>query len=115
MSLLIEDLLKYARLGKGRRVKLSPLSLEYPLETALKALAVQIEESGAIISLPDSLPSVIGMDRLLEQVFANLMGNALKYRHDNEKSADFTVLGGPWRKNRDVHKRQWDWNRPPLS
>lgn len=78
MSRLIDDLLAYARLGRTsvrhQSVFLRPLLLQI-----MKDLAARITETGAEFDLPDELPVVRGDQTLLNQIFANLFGNALTY------------------------------------
>ena len=74
---LIEDLLEYSRaLG---HIEIGPLSSERVLSRAIDALSLSIEESGATIT-HDPLPTVLANRTQLQQVFQNLIGNAIKYR-----------------------------------
>jgi len=80
MQRLINDLLTYSRVGtRGREPE--PTSAEQVLGRALQNLKVAIEESGARVT-HDPLPEVMADDRQLEQLFQNLVGNAIKYRGD---------------------------------
>lgn len=81
MQGLINDLLAYSRVGtKGK--ELVPTDCEVLLGQTLAGLQVAIDESGATIS-HDPLPTVLGDDTQLGQLFQNLLGNAIKYR-DNK-------------------------------
>lgn len=77
MGGLIDDLLQFARLGRGelqwRRVCLDQLMAEIVSE-----LALETEGRGFVWEIAP-LPDVHGDVGLLRQVFANLLGNAVKY------------------------------------
>ena len=78
MQRLIEDLLAFSRIGT-RGGDLLPIDSEGAFEGALESLGAAIEESGAQIT-HDPLPRVLADGRQLEQLFTNLLGNALKFR-----------------------------------
>jgi PAS domain S-box-containing protein len=78
MQSLIQDLLAYSRAGAAVQA-LHAISSENALKEALMNLRATIEENGAIVT-HDSLPAITTDDRLLAQVFQNLVGNAIKYR-----------------------------------
>ena len=101
MSRLIDDLLAYARLGRTS-VRRQPVSLHSLLTQIVKDLAVRITETGADFDLPDELPVVHGDPTLLNQIFANLFGNALTYHRPHvpplvtiswRAEADHVVVG----------------------
>ncbi|MCB0213274.1 MAG: GAF domain-containing protein, partial [Anaerolineae bacterium] len=79
MGHLIDDLLKYSRLGRGgaRREPVPLREVFNPLESDL---AGQLAKIGGTLSITDDLPGVIGDRTLLSQVFANLLENAITYR-----------------------------------
>jgi PAS domain S-box-containing protein len=79
MDQLIIDLLAYARLGRQRIPHLQPIALRHLLADVITNLAPQIEETGARIRMPQSLPDVDGDRTLLKQIFTNLLQNALTY------------------------------------
>jgi signal transduction histidine kinase/integral membrane sensor domain MASE1 len=78
MDRLILDLLAY---GKMTHMELTqePVPLEPVIRGAMEQLSGEIGASGAKIDLPASLPKVTGHRIVLEQVFTNLLGNALKF------------------------------------
>lgn len=78
MQRLIQDVLAYSRLGT-KREELVATSSERALAQALMNLAGAIEESGARVT-HEPLPSVIGDELQLIQLFQNLVGNGIKYR-----------------------------------
>ena len=78
MKALITDLLAYSRVDTRSRV-LEPTDCNAVLERALANLRASIEENGASVA-SDPLPTVDADASQLEQVFQNLVGNAIKYR-----------------------------------
>lgn len=78
MDALVDDLLVYARLRPGERPS-EPTRLAEVFECAVEVLGGPIEEAGAEVTRGD-LPEVVGCPRQLEQVFQNLIGNAITYR-----------------------------------
>jgi len=79
LQILINDLLTFSRVGRGNRAPV-PLALDEPLEAAIAALQPAIEESGAVIGRPTSLPTVLGDISLLTMLWQNLIGNGIKFR-----------------------------------
>lgn len=78
MQALIRDLLRFSRVGT-RNHPLEPTDCERALITSLAHLVTAIEESEAEVTY-DGLPTVMGDQRQLVQLFQNTVGNALKFR-----------------------------------
>ncbi len=80
MDRLINAILALSRQG-GRRFTIENLDMNSVIGEIIAATAHQIQEAGAEVSVSD-LPQ-IASDRLaIEQIFSNLVDNALKYRRD---------------------------------
>jgi PAS domain S-box-containing protein len=79
MDRLINDLLKYSRLGRVS-VNMSIVSLQKILEHIRNDFIPQLEEIGGNLLIDKDLPDVMGDDSLFSQVFINLIENAITYR-----------------------------------
>jgi signal transduction histidine kinase len=79
LQVLINDLLTFSRVGRGDRPQVR-LPLDEPLEAAIAGLQSAIEDSGAVIARPASLPTVAGDTSLLTMLWQNLIGNGIKFR-----------------------------------
>lgn len=79
MDGLINAILKISRDGR-RELKIERVDLKALVETGAAAVNHQVSESDGVVTIGETLPTVIS-DRLsLEQVFGNLFDNAIKYR-----------------------------------
>ncbi|MGZ8898243.1 MAG: sensor histidine kinase [Halobacteriota archaeon] len=81
MHTLINDLLAYSRVGT-RGEPFLPTSMSSALSAAIANLDVAIEENHAVIT-HDELPTVLGDEAQLIQLFQNLLGNAIKFRSED--------------------------------
>ena len=82
MQKLINDLLTYSRVGT-RGQGLVATDARAAFEAARANLRVAIEESGAEVT-SEELPTVMGDQTQLVQLFQNLIANALKFRREGE-------------------------------
>jgi PAS domain S-box-containing protein len=80
LQALIQSLLAYSRVG-SRGKPFEPTDCEAVLQRTLTNLRAAISESGAAVT-HDPLPTVMADGSQLEQVFQNLIGNAIKFRSD---------------------------------
>jgi hypothetical protein len=82
MKKLISDILAFSNVAaKGEPFEF--VDSREPLDQALRNLRTHIEESGAEITTGE-LPKVTADRSQLEQLFQNLVGNAIKYRKSEE-------------------------------
>jgi light-regulated signal transduction histidine kinase (bacteriophytochrome) len=81
MQTLIRDLLAYSRVGSQEQT-FEAIPLSEVIETVLQTLQVSVAETGARIEY-GVLPTVLGDRGQLEQLFQNLIANALKFRGDD--------------------------------
>ena len=80
MNVLIEDLLLYARLGRGKRA-LEAVDTSFVLELVERELADRVLATGAVIER-GMLPVVQAYRPLVEQLIRNLVSNAVKFAGD---------------------------------
>ncbi len=78
MAALIEDLLSYSQIIHSTE-KGEPVDCNVVLDKVVESCRVIIEESGAIVTR-DPLPTVVGDEGQVSQLFHNLLTNALKYK-----------------------------------
>ncbi len=83
LSALVNDLLVYARLGRGEEVPFRPVDLNEAFGWATNNLKALIEETHTTV-VCDPLPVVSGEAVQLVQVFQNLVSNAIKYRGERQ-------------------------------
>lgn len=78
MSMLISDLLSFSRVST-RGKDFSEVELNTVLNSVLSDLEIAIEEKSAEITVSD-MPKIRGDKTQLEQLFLNLLSNALKFQ-----------------------------------
>ncbi len=85
MGHLIDDLLNYSRIGRGavRRETIPLRNVLAPLENDF---AARLKDIGGTLEIAADLPNVIGDKTLLNQVFTNVLENALTYRKPDTPS-----------------------------
>jgi len=77
MKGLIDDLLMYSYITKGATLE-EEVNLNAKVGLVLQDLELEIEQKGASVTV-EQLPTILGHRRQLQQLFQNLIGNALKY------------------------------------
>jgi light-regulated signal transduction histidine kinase (bacteriophytochrome) len=81
MELLIRDLLAYTKAASNGEDAPEPIAADRPLQAALLNLAEVIRQSQAELTY-SSLPAVRVREFHLQQLFQNLIENAIKYRRE---------------------------------
>jgi signal transduction histidine kinase len=96
MQRLIEDLLMFSRVGGV--MELRPVDCGLVLAAVLDSLALALAETGATVTA-DPMPTVLAHRTSMEQLFQNIIGNALKYRSADQPRIHVSVqeLDGGWR------------------
>jgi PAS domain S-box-containing protein len=77
MKALINDLLTYSRIGTGKQ-ELQWTDTQAVLNQVLADLRPTIEDSGAVVT-SDPLPTLVAVEGQLDQLFQNLISNAIKF------------------------------------
>ncbi|HLH00981.1 MAG TPA: ATP-binding protein [Bryobacteraceae bacterium] len=90
MEQLLTDLLNYTRSTAVGEDPAALVDANIPLQRALTNLGPDIEQSGITIAT-DAMPQVRVHEFHLEQLFQNLIGNAIKYRSPKNPTADIRV------------------------
>ena len=78
MKKLLDGLLEYSRIGRLHTQAVA-VDVSTVLDRVLHDLQLEITDTGAIIHVPESLPTVLYPEVRLTQIFTNLLGNALKF------------------------------------
>jgi len=85
MQLLINDLLTYSRVTNAQIKKFAFVDLNQSLSNVLDVLNDEIVKKAAIITT-DKLPKVAANETQMEQLFQNLLTNALKFIPEDRKA-----------------------------
>ncbi len=98
MGRMIRDLLEYTRAASISASQPEMVSLEEALDEALGNLQASIDESKAIVT-HDPLPALAAEPVHLQQIFQNLVSNAIKYRGHQTPRIHIGALreGDAWR------------------
>ena len=84
MNTLINDILNFSRLGR-KSMDFQSVSAQELVDNAFKEV-LPINKADAVeIRLPESLPNLWGDKPLLQQLFTNLISNAVKYSQKESK------------------------------
>jgi len=78
MVRIIEDLLLLSRIRK-EKIELVPIDIQKILNEVFVRLHNEIVSRGATFKMPDIWPEVLGHEQWIEEVWINLISNALKY------------------------------------
>ncbi len=83
MRRLVSDLLDYSRLTT-RHAPPTAVDLNAILDDVWQNLAAAVEESGALLTRDEELPQVVADRSQFMRLLQNLMGNAIKYRGEDD-------------------------------
>lgn len=78
MDRMILDLLAYSRIARAE-LEVAPVNLPQVVRAASAQVSAEISARGAHVTLDGELPDVVGHGPTLVQVFANLLGNGIKF------------------------------------
>jgi PAS domain S-box-containing protein len=87
---LLSGLLRYSRLGRAA-LRPEPLNMNSMLAAIVQAMEFQIQRARAAVHV-DKLPSCVGDATQINQVFSNLLDNAVKYL-DEMRAGEISVCG----------------------
>jgi PAS domain S-box-containing protein len=90
MNRLISGILKLSRLGHSD-LELEPVNMDELVGEIIATLAYEIQEKGIQLNV-QPLPEVIADRLAMEQIMANLIGNAVKYK-DPSRPLMITITG----------------------
>lgn len=81
LTRLVNDVLDLSRLESSKVYRLSAVEVAQPIEQTLRTYSLNARDKGIQLShdIEPNLPPICGNYDLLLQVFANLLGNALKF------------------------------------
>jgi PAS domain S-box-containing protein len=89
MKKLIEDLLTLSRASRESRRR-TQVNVGRLVRDVVERMSSTVEGRGATVEVEDGLPDVLADPPRVEEVFANLLGNALKF---NESKRPFVKIG----------------------
>lgn len=96
---LLAGFLRYSRLGRAA-LKIEPMDVNALLSTIVQAMEFQVKRSGVDLQI-EKLPDCLGDATLINQVFTNLLENALKYL--SPKRAGKITISGRVEKGRAIY------------
>jgi len=94
MEDLINTLLHFSRLGR-QELNRQPIDLNLLVKNVSEVLRISQPNELIEINIPHSLPVISGDHILVEEVFTNLISNAVKYNHNSPKLIEIGCLKTP--------------------
>ena len=99
MDTLLSGFLRYSRLGRAA-LSIQRLNLNVMLATIARAMEFQMQQAGVMLKI-DPLPDCLGDATQINQVFSNLLENAVKYLEPNRPG--MVWVSGRAEKGRSVY------------
>ncbi|HEY9816918.1 MAG TPA: histidine kinase dimerization/phospho-acceptor domain-containing protein, partial [Candidatus Obscuribacterales bacterium] len=89
LTRLVNDVLDLSRLESNKRYRFEAVEIAQPIEQTLRTYQLNARDKGIELlqDIDPTIPPVVGNYDLLLQVFANLVGNALKFTESGGKVA----------------------------
>jgi signal transduction histidine kinase len=87
LAQLVDNILDFSRIEAGQRsLQLQPLDLREVVRAAMESFRLRLEDGGFHyeVTLPESLPQVLGDSRALQHCLLNLLDNAVKYSRERK-------------------------------
>lgn len=84
MQELIDGLLLYSRVS-SKAIPFQKVNLKDTIDSVLEDLAIKIEKNDARITIDPGLPIIEADPLQMRQLFQNIIGNSLKYTHQDRK------------------------------
>ncbi|AFY70392.1 multi-sensor signal transduction histidine kinase [Thalassoporum mexicanum PCC 7367] len=91
MQTLIDTLLHFSRLGHAE-LQLQSTDLNAIIDRVVKTLRVSRPEETFEVNIPERLPTIQADPTLIEEIFNNLISNALKYNDQAQKELEISYL-----------------------
>jgi light-regulated signal transduction histidine kinase (bacteriophytochrome) len=83
MRTIIQDLLTFSQINK-KKISFSEVDLNEVAKQAMQDLEIGINEKQAVVNI-QPLPVIEGDERMMVQLFQNILSNSLKYSKPSEK------------------------------
>lgn len=90
MNALVRDLLSYSRVANAENLYMQQVDINGVVAGAQLNLMRAIEETDAVITC-HSLPTLLGDETQLAQLFQNIIANAIKFRGDQPARIDISA------------------------
>lgn len=84
MQQLIDDLLAYSRVARGKDNFFQTVDVKMVLNNVLLDMELSIQEKQAVVDLQGVFPPIRGIQSYIRQLFQNLITNALKFQQPNQ-------------------------------
>lgn len=94
MNRMIDQLLQLAQLHHTPQ-SMKPVPIRAVIDAALMRFSPQIEKRGMTVTIAPNIPNAMGYDQWIEEIFANLFSNAIKYMGDENPDPQIEVFAVP--------------------